>query len=58
MTAAQPMKLTEIVSNYPIIEEDNQRHIDKDKQPSEDATDKEEPTTYPSNDLTMEDEPA
>lgn len=38
MTESQPMKLMEIVSDYPIAEEENLRHIDKTKEPSEDAT--------------------
>lgn len=38
MTEAQTMKLREIVSNYRISkEEDKLTHIDKTKEPSEDA---------------------
>lgn len=45
MTEAQPMKPTEIVSEYPMAEEDNVRHIDKTKEPSEDDTKQQEPAT-------------
>lgn len=57
MTAAQHLKLTEIVSEHSISEEDNLRDTDKDKKPSEDATDQEELTTNPLNDPTRGDEP-
>lgn len=44
MTKVQPMKLTEMVSDYPITEEDNLRHIYKTKEASQNATKQERPT--------------
>lgn len=39
MTKAHQVKLTEIVSYYPISEKENLGHIDKVKEPSEDVID-------------------
>lgn len=44
MTEAQRLKLTQIVSYYPVTEEDNIRHIEKGKQLSKDVTERQEPT--------------
>lgn len=50
MTEAQPMELTEFVSDYQITEEDNVRHIEKTRERSEDATEQQKPTNGSSKD--------
>lgn len=42
MTACQSIKLTDMVSDYPVSDGDNLRHINNIKGPSEDATKQEE----------------
>lgn len=51
MTEGQQMKITEIVSDYPITEKDNLRHIENSKEPPEDATEQQKTTTSSSADL-------